>query len=88
MALMIILTAKYEISTPLIMENPVNSPIVPPTAASLVSKFAFSSLVILSNIEVSKRIFTQYSLVSEAEKGETLLSLKQNRIILGICKGP
>ena len=49
-----ILTAKYTISTPLMMENPVSSPMVPPTVDNFVSKFAFSSFVIRSKVGVAK----------------------------------
>ena len=52
------LIAKYKISTPLIIENPVRSPIVPPIADSLSTNFAALSLVILSNVGVSKCILT------------------------------
>ena len=52
------LTAKYTISTPLIIEKPVRSPIVPPIADSLSTNFAALSLVILSNVGVSKCILT------------------------------
>jgi len=41
------------------MENPVNKPIVPPIVENFVSKFAFSSLVILLNIAVPKEISIQ-----------------------------
>jgi hypothetical protein len=49
-----IFTPKYIISTPLMIENPVNSPMVPPIADNLSSKFAFSSFVIRSNVGVPK----------------------------------
>ena len=49
-----IFVAKNRISTPLIMENPVRSPMVPPTADSISTNFAASSMVILSNVWVSK----------------------------------
>ena len=52
------LTAKYIISTPLIIEKPVRRPIVPPIADSLSTNFAALSLVILSNVGVSKYILT------------------------------
>ena len=42
------------ISTALIIENPVRSPIVPPIADSMSTNFAALSLVILSNVGVSK----------------------------------
>ena len=44
---------KYRISTPLIMENPVRSPMVPPIA-DISTNFAALSFVILSNVGVSK----------------------------------
>ena len=49
---------KYPISTPLMMENPVKSPIVPPIAESLSTNFADVSFVIRSNVGVSKYILT------------------------------
>ena len=65
---------KYTISTPLISENPVNRPIVPPITESLVSAFALSSctqkqrfddcliffhtFMITSKVGVLKDIFT------------------------------
>ena len=45
---------KYMISTPLIRENPVRRPMVPPIAESLSTNFAALSFVILSNFGVSK----------------------------------
>ena len=45
--------AKYTISTPLMIENPENRPKVPPITDNFVSKFAFSSFVILSNVGVA-----------------------------------
>ena len=42
------------ISTPLIMENPVKSPIVPPIADNMSTNFAALSFSILSNVGVSK----------------------------------
>ena len=45
---------KYRISTPLMMENPVRSPMVPPTAESMSTNFAALSFSILSNVGVSK----------------------------------
>ena len=50
----IIFVAKYKISTPLMMENPVRSPMVPPMADNMSTNFAALSLVILSNVGVSK----------------------------------
>ena len=52
------LNAKYIISTPLIIEKPVRRPIVPPIADSLSTNFAALSLVIRSNVGVSKCILT------------------------------
>ena len=49
----IILTIKYPISTPLMMENPVKSPMVPPIADSFSCHFAALSLVMMSNVGVS-----------------------------------
>ena len=48
------LTTKYKISTPLIIENPVRRPIVPPIADNTSINLAALSLVILSNVGVSK----------------------------------
>ena len=48
------LNKKYIISTPLIIENPVRSPIVPPIADNMSTNLAALSLVILSNVEASK----------------------------------
>ena len=45
---------KYRISTPLMMENPVRSPMVPPIADNMSTNFAALSLVILSNVGVSE----------------------------------
>ena len=42
-----IFATKYRISTPLIMENPVRSPMVPPMADNMSVNFAALSLVIL-----------------------------------------
>ena len=47
-------TRKTMNSTRLRIQNPLNNPIVPPTTPSFVSKFAFSSFVILSKIGVAK----------------------------------
>ena len=46
----IILSPKYTISTPLMMENPVKSPIVPPIAENMSTNFAALSFVILSKV--------------------------------------
>ena len=56
-----ILNTKQMISTPLMMENPVRRPIVPPIVESFVSKFAFSSFIILSKLGVAKLIWTKWS---------------------------
>ena len=50
------------ISTALMKENPVNSPIVPPMADNISTDFAEASLVILSNVGVSKEISTTWRL--------------------------
>ena len=42
------------ISTPLMIENPVKSPIVPPIVDSMSENFADLSFVTLSNVGVSK----------------------------------
>ena len=44
----------YRISTALMMKNPVRSPMVPPIADNMSTNFAALSLVILSNVGVSK----------------------------------
>ena len=49
-----ILIAKKIISTPLIIENPVRSPMVPPIADILSTNLAALSFVTLSNVGVSK----------------------------------
>ena len=58
MVFQIIMKAKYPISTALINENPVRSPMVPPIADNMSTNFAALSLVILSNVGVSKKILT------------------------------
>ena len=50
----IIFPPKYNISTKLMMENPVRSPMVPPIADNISTNFAALSFVILSNVGVSK----------------------------------
>ena len=50
----IILAPKYKISTPLMIEKPVRSPIVPPIADNMSTNFAALSFVILSNVVASK----------------------------------
>ena len=54
----IIFPAKYRISTALIMENPVRSPMVPPMADNMSTNFAALSFLILSNVGVAKWILT------------------------------
>ena len=54
---------KYIISIPLMSENPVSKPMVPPITDSLVSKLALTSLVIRSNVGLPKEILTQWSSV-------------------------
>ena len=49
-----ILIAKYPISIALMIENPVRSPMVPPTADNMSINFAALSMVIVSNVGVSK----------------------------------
>ena len=53
-----ILMIKYTISTPLIIENPVRRPMVPPIADNISTGLAALSLVTLSNVGVSKKILT------------------------------
>ena len=50
----IIFTTKKIISIPLMIENPVRSPIVPPIVDKISTNLAAWSLVILSNVGVSK----------------------------------
>ena len=57
-----ILTAKYAISTPLMIENPVKSPIVPPIVERISTNLAAWSLVTLSKVDVSNLIFTNLNL--------------------------
>ena len=52
------MSAKYIISTALIIEKPVKRPIVPPIADNISTNFAALSFVILSYVEVSNEIFT------------------------------
>ena len=54
------LNMKYNISTALIKENPVRSPIVPPIADNLSTNFAALSFVTLSKVGVSKYILTNF----------------------------
>ena len=54
MIFQIILVAKYPISTALIIENPVRSPMVPPIADNMSVNFAALSFVIVLNVGVSK----------------------------------
>ena len=49
---------KYTISTPLMIENPVRSPMVPPIADNISVNLAALSFVILSNVGESKKILT------------------------------
>ena len=53
---------KKMISTPLMIENPVRSPMVPPIADSMSTNLADLSFVILSNVGVSKNIRTYFRL--------------------------
>ena len=57
---------KQSISTALITENPVRSPIVPPTAEMMSPAFILLSFVILSNVGVSKKILTNCNFVLKA----------------------
>ena len=52
------MSAKYIISTALIIEKPVKRPIVPPIADNISTNFAALSFVILSYVDVSNKIFT------------------------------
>ena len=49
-----ILTAKYRISTALIKEKPVSSPMVPPMVDNMSANLSALSFVILSKVGVSK----------------------------------
>ena len=49
-----IFIAKYVISTPLMMENPVRSPMVPPMDDNLSTNFAALCFVMMSNVGVAK----------------------------------
>ena len=55
---------KYRISTPLMIENPVSNPIVPPMAESMSTNLADLSFVILMNVGVSKYILTSLKSVT------------------------
>ena len=55
---------KYMISTPLMIENPVRSPIVPPIADNISTNLASLSFSILSNVGVSMSILTYVNLLS------------------------
>ena len=57
-----ILIAKYPISTALMTENPVRSPMVPPIADNMSTNFAALSFVTLVNVGVSKKILTYFKL--------------------------
>ena len=64
--LMINIKAKYRISTPLMIENPVRSPIVPPIADNMSTNLAALSLVILSYVVAPKYILTFLNFNSES----------------------
>ena len=49
---------KKTISTPLMIENPVRRPIVPPMRLSCASTLTFLSRLMLSKVAVSKKIWT------------------------------
>ena len=59
-----ILNPKYSISIPLIIENPVSKPMVPPIAASMSVNLAELSFVILSKGSASKKILKYLSVRS------------------------
>ena len=65
-----ILAAKYTISTPLMIENPVRSPIVPPIADNWSTNLAALSLVILSKVGVLNLIliYLRFGLYSKARE--------------------
>ena len=54
------LRRKKTISTPLMMENPVRSPMVPPMRLSWASVLIFLSLSMSSKVAVSKKICTSW----------------------------
>ena len=71
----IIFKVKYKISTGVIIENPVRSPIVPPIAESISTDLAAASLVTLSKTGARKEIFTYLRLdlfISKAENKSLL----------------
>ena len=78
------LAEKYKISTALMMENPVRSPMVPPIADNISTNFAARSLVILSNVGVSKYILTYFNLVSIGGSKSSLLIGYKCKIYSGV----
>ena len=66
------LTAKYKISTPLIIEKPGKSPIVLPMAESISTNLAAWSLVTLSKVGVSNLIFTNLNLLLFISKSKNV----------------
>ena len=78
MLLNIIFEAKYKISTPLMMENPVSSPMVPPIADNMSTNLAALSLVILSNVGVANKIFTNLRLFFHPYSEKNYIDIKED----------
>ena len=66
------------ISTPLIIENPVSKPMVPPIADKMSTNFAALSLVILSNVGVAKKIFTNLRLFFHPYSEKNYIDIKED----------
>ena len=62
-----IFPAKKRISTALMMENPVNNPMVPPIADNMSTGLSALSLVMRSNVGVSNKILTYLSLFDHSK---------------------
>ena len=77
-----IFTMKYIISTALMIENPVRSPIVPPMAESMSTGLADLSIVTLSNTGVSNFIWInlRFSLFNSKPRDREMI------IYLGVNK--
>ena len=75
------------------MENPVRSPMVPPIADNMSTNFADLSLMILSNVGVSKKILTTLSLFFHSKsknviKMQNVLAVKhqQSSLTFKTCR--
>ena len=64
--------AKYIISTALMIENPVRSPMVPPIADNISANLAALSFLTLSNVGVSKTILIYFKVWSTSYSKETI----------------